>query len=62
MSPDFTRGVSEELTNARITFDKFCTSLACQYLRLDKTARIDQRTDKSLKGTASGRCSRIVPA
>lgn len=49
MSPAFIRGVSEELTNARITFDKFHVIWHAS-TAVDKMRRIEQRTDKSLKG------------
>ncbi len=49
MSPAFIKGCTERLPNARITFEKFHvvwhTSVA-----VDKMRRIEQRTDKSLKG------------
>jgi transposase len=59
MSPAFISGVSEHLPNARITFDKFHV-IAHANTAVDKTRRIEQRTDPSLKGCA-GRCSRIGP-
>lgn len=49
MSPAFIKGVSEELPNARITFDKFHVIWHAS-TAVDKMRRIEQRTDKSLKG------------
>jgi transposase len=49
MSPAFIKGVSEELPNARITFDKFHVIWHAN-AAVDRTRRIEQRTDKSLKG------------
>ena len=49
MSPAFIAGVSEHLPNARITFDKFHV-IGHAGTAVDKTRRIEQRTDKSLKG------------
>jgi transposase len=49
MSPAFIKGVTMHLPNARITFDKFHV-LAHASLALDKTRRIEQKTDPSLKG------------
>lgn len=49
MSPAFIRGVSEEFANARITFDKFHVVWHAN-AAVDKMRRIEQRTDKSLKG------------
>jgi transposase len=49
MSPAFIKGVSSELPNAQITFDKFHV-VAHANAAVDKTRRIEQRTDKSLKG------------
>ncbi len=49
MSPAFIKGVSEELPNARITFDKFHVIWHAS-VAVDKMRRIEQRTDKSLKG------------
>jgi transposase len=49
MSPAFIKGVTEHLPNARITFDKFHV-VAHASLALDKTRRIEQKTDPSLKG------------
>ena len=49
MSPAFIKGVSEELPNARITFDKFHVVWHAN-AAVDKMRRIEQRTDKSLKG------------
>ena len=47
--PAFIKGVSEELPNARITFDKFHVIWHAS-TAVDKMRRIEQRTDKSLKG------------
>lgn len=49
MSPAFIKGVSGELPNAQITFDKFHV-VGHANAAVDKTRRIEQRTDKSLKG------------
>lgn len=49
MSPAFIRGVGKSLPNARITFDKFHV-VAHASLAVDKTRRIEQKTDPSLKG------------
>lgn len=49
MSPAFLQGVSEELTNARITFDKFHVVWHAN-AAVDKMRRIEQRTTQSLKG------------
>lgn len=49
MSPAFIAGVTQHLPNARITFDKFHV-IGHASLALDKMRRIEQRTDKSLKG------------
>jgi len=49
MSPAFIKGCTEELPNARITFDKFHVVWHAS-AAVDKTRRIEQRTDKSLKG------------
>lgn len=49
MSPAFIKGCSEELPNARITFDKFHVIWHAN-AAVDKMRRIEQRTDKSLKG------------
>lgn len=49
MSPAFIKGVGEHLPNARITFDKFHV-VAHASMAVDKTRRIEQKTDPSLKG------------
>ena len=49
MSPAFIKGVSEHLPNARITFDKFHV-VAHASSAVDKTRRLEQKTDPSLKG------------
>jgi transposase len=49
MSPAFISGVSKHLPNAQITFDKFHV-IAHANTAVDKTRRIEQRTDPSLKG------------
>ncbi|KAI3596420.1 Mobile element protein [Cupriavidus necator H850] len=49
MSPAFIKGVGEHLPNARITFDKFHV-VAHASAAVDKTRRIEQKTDPSLKG------------
>jgi transposase len=49
MSPAFIKGVNEHLPNARITFDKFHV-IAHANEAVNKMRRIEQRTDKSLKG------------
>lgn len=48
-SPAFISGVSKHLPNAQITFDKFHV-IAHANTAVDKTSRIEQRTDPSLKG------------
>ena len=49
MSPAFVKGCTEQLPNARITFDKFHVVWHAS-TAVDKMRRIEQRTDKSLKG------------
>ena len=49
MSPAFIKGCTEHLPKARITFDKFHI-VAHASTAVDKMRRIEQRTDKSLKG------------
>jgi transposase len=49
MSPAFIKGCTEELPNARITFDKFHVVWHAN-AALDTMRRIEQRADKSLKG------------
>ena len=49
MSPAFINGVSTELPNAQITFDKFHIVWHAS-MAVDKMRRIEQRTDSSLKG------------
>ncbi|MEW6248993.1 MAG: ISL3 family transposase, partial [Pseudomonadota bacterium] len=49
MSPAFIKGVGEHLPNARITFDKFHV-VAHASRAVDKTRRIEQKTDPTLKG------------
>jgi transposase len=49
MSPAFIAGVTKHLPNARITFDKFHV-IGHASTAVDKMRRIEQRTDKSLKG------------
>jgi transposase len=49
MSPAFIKGVTEHLPNARITFDKFHV-IAHASAALDKTRRLEQKTDPALKG------------
>jgi transposase len=49
MSPAFIKGCTEELPNARITFDKFHVIWHAN-AAVDKMRRIEQRSDKSLKG------------
>ena len=49
MSPAFIRGCAEHLPNAQITFDKFHVIWHAS-MAVDKMRRIEQRTDKSLKG------------
>ncbi len=49
MSPAFIKGCQEQLPNARITFDKFHVVWHAS-TALDKMRRIEQRSDKSLKG------------
>jgi len=49
MSPAFIKGVTKHLPNARITFDKFHV-IAHASAAIDKTRRLEQKTDPSLKG------------
>ncbi len=49
MSPAFIKGVSENLPNARITFDKFHVIKHASEA-IDKTRRIEQKTAPNLKG------------
>jgi transposase len=49
MSPAFIAGVTQHLPNARITFDKFHV-IGHASTAVDKMRRIEQRTEKSLKG------------
>jgi len=49
MSPAFIKGVSQELPNAQITFDKFHVVWHAN-AAVDKTRRIEQRSDPTLKG------------
>lgn len=49
MSPAFIKGCDEHLPNARITFDKFHVVWHASFA-VDKMRRIEQRTDRSLKG------------
>jgi transposase len=49
MSPAFVKGCTEQLPNARITFDKFHVVWHAN-AAVDKMRRIEQRADKSLKG------------
>ncbi len=49
MSPAFIKGCAEELPNARITFDKFHVIWHAN-AAVDKMRRLEQRSDKSLKG------------
>lgn len=49
MSPAFIKGVTEHLPNARITFDKFHV-VAHASAAIDKTRRLEQKTDPDLKG------------
>jgi transposase len=49
MSPAFIKGCGEAFPNARITFDKFHV-VAHANSAVDQTRRIEQRSDRSLKG------------
>ena len=49
MSPAFIKGCTEQFPGARITFDKFHVVWHAN-TAVDKMRRIEQRTDKSLKG------------
>jgi transposase len=49
MSPAFIKGCEQHLPNARITFDKFHVVWHAGFA-VDKMRRIEQRTDRSLKG------------
>ena len=49
MSPAFVKGCTEQLPNARITFDKFHVVWHAN-AAVDKMRRIEQRTNRALKG------------
>ena len=49
MSPAFIKGCAQHLPNARVTFDKFHVVQHAN-AAVDKMRRIEQRSDKSLKG------------
>lgn len=49
MSPAFIKGVTDNLSNARITFDKFHV-IAHARQAVDKMRRVEQRTDPAPKG------------
>ncbi|UZG44415.1 ISL3 family transposase [Caldimonas thermodepolymerans] len=49
MSPAFIRGCAEHLPNVRVTFDKFHV-IGHANAAVDRMRRIEQRSDKSLKG------------
>ncbi len=49
MSAAFIKGVTDELPNARITFDKFHV-IAHANLAVEKTRRVEQRSDPTIKG------------
>lgn len=49
MSPAFIKGVTKHLPDARITFDKFHV-IAHASAAVDKTRRVEQKTDPGLKG------------
>jgi len=49
MSPAFIKGISKHLPDARITFDKFHV-VAHASAAVDKTRRLEKKTDPSLKG------------
>jgi transposase len=49
MSPAYIKGVTDHLPNAQITFDKFHV-IAHASTAIDKTRRIEQKTDPALKG------------
>lgn len=49
MSPAFIKGIAKHLPNAQITFDKFHV-IAHASTAVDKTRRIEQKTDPTLKG------------
>lgn len=49
MSPAYIKGVTEHLPNAQITFDKFHV-IAHASTAIDRTRRIEQKTDPALKG------------
>jgi transposase len=49
MSPAFIKGVTENLPDARITFDKFHV-IAHASQAVDKMRRLEQKTDPALKG------------
>lgn len=60
MSPAFISGVGKHLPNARITFDKFHI-IGHANAAVDKMRRIEQKTDKSLKGMRWTFCSKKTP-
>jgi transposase len=49
MSPAFIKGCNAQFPNARITFDKFHVVWHASFA-VDKMRRVEQRTDRSLKG------------
>jgi transposase len=49
MSPAFIKGVTDNLPDARITFDKFHV-IAHASQAVDKMRRLEQKTDLALKG------------
>ena len=53
MSPAFIKGCAKSLVNARITFDKFHVVWHAN-AAVDKTRRIEQRTDPVLRSTLKG--------
>lgn len=53
MSPAFIKGCARSLPNARITFDKFHVAWHAN-AAVDKTRRIEQRSDPALRSTLKG--------
>jgi transposase len=61
MSPAFIKGCTEPPPNDRIRFDKFHVVMHAS-MAVNKMRRVEQRTDKSLKGMRWSLCSRIAAA
>ena len=59
MLPAFIWGVNKHLPNARISFDEIHI-IGHASAAVDKLGRIEQKTDKSLKGMRLARCSKTA--